>query len=110
MSRTEILTQIKAVEKAAKEMVEAARVKSKEDISKARRDAVKRIQDEEEKKRYSVAGVITAKNEELEVERGKILKDGLTEAEKIEKSSLDNKKEVRDFLYKEFKRPIDVIS
>lgn len=110
MSRTEILTQIKAAEKAANEMVEAARIKSKEDISKARRDAVKKIQDEEEKKRYSVAGVITAKKEELEVERGKILKGGRAEAEKIEQSSLDNKKEVRDFLYKEFTRPIDVTS
>ncbi len=110
MSRTEILTQIKGAEKAADEKVEAAHIKSKEDISKARRDAVKRIQDEEAKKRASVDAKITAKNKDLAAKRDEFLKQGQAEADKLESSSVSKMKNVKDFLYKEFERPIDVTS
>lgn len=110
MSRIEILTQIKGAEKAADEKVEAARIKSREDISKARRDAVKKIQNEESKMRSSVDSEITAKNEDLAVKRDEFLKQGHVEAEKLEKSSAAKIKKVKDFMYKEFERPIDVTS
>lgn len=110
MSRTEILTQIKTAEKAANDNIEAARIKSREDVSDARRKAVNKIQEEEAKKRASVDAAITAKNKELAARREEFLDKGHAEAEKIEKSSSEKKKEVREFLNKEFERPIDVSS
>lgn len=110
MSRTEILTQIKGAEKAADEKVEAARIKSKEDISKARRNAVKKIQDEEAKMRSLVDSKITAKNDDLAAKRDEFLKDGRAEASKLESSAAAKIKNVKDFMYKEFERPIDVTS
>ncbi len=110
MSRTEILTQIKAAENAANEKVEAAQIKSREDISNARREAVSRIQEEEAKKRASVDAEIAAKRKELAVKREGFLKEGQDGADKLEELSSVKKKEVRDFLNKEFERPIDVSS
>ena len=110
MSRTEILTQIKGAEKAADEIVEAARIKSKEDISKARREAVKKIQDEEAKMRASVDSAIAAKNKKLAADRDEFLKQGQAEADKLDSSSVAKMKNVKDFLYKEFERPLDVTS
>ena len=110
MSRTEILTQIKAAEIDADKKVEAAQIKSREDISNARREAVNRIQEEEAKKRTSVDAAIAAKRKELAEKREKFLAEGQSEADGLEKSSSDKMKEVRDFLNKEFERPIDVTS
>ena len=110
LSRTEILTQIKTAEKAANDDIEAARIKSKEDVSEARREAVKKIQEEEAKKRASVDAAITAKNKELAARRDELLDKGRAEAEKIDKRSSEKKKEIREFLNKEFERPIDVSS
>ena len=110
MSRTEILTQIKGAEKAADEKVEAARIKSRDDISNARRNAVKKIQNEEAKIRASVDSAIAAKNKELADNRDEFLKQGQVEADKLETSSAAKMKNVKDFLYKEFERPLDVTS
>ncbi len=110
MSRTEILTQIKAAEKAADDKVEAAQIKSKDDISNARREAVNRIQEEEAKIRASVDAAIAAKQKELAVKREELLEQGRSEADILEESSSKNKKKVREFLNKEFERPIDVSS
>lgn len=110
LSRTEILTQIKAAEKAADDKVEAAQIKSKDDISNARREAVNRIQEEEAKIRASVDAAIAAKQKELAVKREELLEQGRSEADILEESSSKNKKKVREFLNKEFERPIDVSS
>ncbi len=110
LSRTEILTQIKAAEKAADDKVEAAQIKSREDISNARREAVNRIQEEEANKRASVDAAIAAKKKELAVKRESFLEKGRDEAGRLEESSSEKKKEVRKFLNEEFERPIDVTS
>lgn len=110
LSRTEILTEIKDAEKAADAKVEKARSESREALSKARRDSVKKIQDEEAKIRSSTESKIAAKSMELKAKREEILKEGRAKADALQKASDARMKEVKDFLYKEFERTLDVTS
>ncbi|MDD2410819.1 MAG: hypothetical protein PHV81_04015 [Candidatus Methanomethylophilaceae archaeon] len=110
MSRTEILTEIKDAEKAADAKVEKARAESREALSKARRDSVKKIQDEEAKIRSSTESNIAAKSMELQAKREELLKKGRSQAKVLQNASEAKMKEVKDFLNKEFERTLDVTS
>ncbi len=110
MSRTDILSGIKQAEKNADALISDAKAASKSAIAEARRNSVKKIQDAEDQCRGVFESAIAATKTKLESERKELLKNGYSEASAIEQKSSVKMKEVKDFLYKEFERTLNVTS
>ena len=110
MSRTDILSEIKQAEKKADDIMNNAEALRKSVIADARRDSVKKIQDAEAECRSSFESAITAAKVKLEAERSSLLKDGNAAAAAIEQRSSVKMQEVKDFLFKEFERTLNVTS
>ena len=110
MSRTDILSEIKRAEQKADDIMNDAEALRKTAIADARRDSVKKIQDAEAECRSSFESAITAAKVKLEAERSNLLKDGNAAAAAIEQRATVKMQEVKDFLYKEFERTLNVTS
>ena len=110
MSRTDILSEIKRAEQKADDIMNDAEALRKTAIADARRDSVKKIQDAEAECRSSFESAITAAKVKLEAERSNLLKDGKEAAAAIEQRATVKMQEVKDFLFKEFERTLNVTS
>ena len=110
MSRTDILSGIKQAEKDADALISEAEAARKTAIAEARRNSVKKIQDAEAQCRSAFESAITTTKVKLESEREGLLKNGVSAAASIEQRSTVKMQEVKDFLYKEFERTLNVTS
>ncbi len=110
MSRTDILSEIKEAESKADAMVAEAEAQKKSAIAQARRDSVKRIQEENAAVRAASDSAIATEQAVLAKEKAAKLAEGEAAAKTIEDAASGKIKDVNDFLVKEFERAINATS